>query len=127
VFHPVILLPDGIDAHLTPLQLESVLFHEMAQVPRRDNLTGLIAGGARQGDVQDSPGEERAAAHHGLMYSAKRAKPMPRGAGVGAAGISQSPSRLTRKDIGRPIRWKLWAVHLTVPKVTAAEVLHVWG
>ena len=42
VFHPVILLPDGIDAHLTPLQLESVLLHEMAHVRRRDNLTGLI-------------------------------------------------------------------------------------
>jgi beta-lactamase regulating signal transducer with metallopeptidase domain len=42
IFHPVILLPDGIDAHLTPLQLESVLLHEMAHVRRRDNLTGLI-------------------------------------------------------------------------------------
>jgi hypothetical protein len=38
----VILLPEGIDAHLTPLQLESVLFHEMAHVRRRDNVTGLI-------------------------------------------------------------------------------------
>jgi len=42
VFRPVILLPDGIDAHLTPLQLKSVLLHEMAHVRRRDNLTGLI-------------------------------------------------------------------------------------
>jgi len=42
VFHPVILLPDGIDSHLTPLQLTSVLLHEMAHVRRRDNLTGLI-------------------------------------------------------------------------------------
>ena len=42
VFRPVILLPDGIDTHLTPLQLTSVLLHEMAHVRRRDNLTGLI-------------------------------------------------------------------------------------
>src|SRR6185503_6185464 len=28
--------------HLTPLQLRSVLLHEMAHVRRRDNLTGLI-------------------------------------------------------------------------------------
>jgi hypothetical protein len=35
-------LPDGIDAHLTPSQLEAVLLHEMAHVRRRDNLTGLI-------------------------------------------------------------------------------------
>ena len=42
VFHPVILLPDGIDAHLTRVQLESVLLHEMAHVRRHDNVTGLI-------------------------------------------------------------------------------------
>ena len=42
VFHPVILLPDGIDAHLTPLQLKSVLLHEMAHVRRGDNVTGLV-------------------------------------------------------------------------------------
>ena len=42
VFHPVILLPEGIDAHLTPSQFESVLLHEMAHVRRRDNVTGLI-------------------------------------------------------------------------------------
>jgi len=42
VVRPVILLPEGIDAHLTPLQLKTVLLHEMAHVRRRDNLTGLI-------------------------------------------------------------------------------------
>ena len=42
VFRPVLLLPEGIDAHLTPLQLKSVLLHEIAHVRRRDNLTGLI-------------------------------------------------------------------------------------
>jgi beta-lactamase regulating signal transducer with metallopeptidase domain len=42
IFHPVILLPAGIDAHLTPSQLESVLLHEIAHVRRRDNVTGLI-------------------------------------------------------------------------------------
>src|SRR4029077_10029977 len=42
VVRPVILLPEGIDAHLTPLQLKTVLLHEMAHVRRRDNVTGLI-------------------------------------------------------------------------------------
>ena len=42
VFRPVILLPQGIDVQLTPVQLESVLLHEMAHVHRHDNLTGLI-------------------------------------------------------------------------------------
>jgi len=42
VFRPVILLPQGIDAQLTPVQLESVLLHEMAHVHRHDNLTGVI-------------------------------------------------------------------------------------
>ena len=42
LFHPVILLPEGIEAHLTQLQLEAVLLHELAHVRRRDNLTGLI-------------------------------------------------------------------------------------
>lgn len=42
VFRPVILLPQGIDVQLTPVQLKSVLLHEMAHVRRRDNVTGLI-------------------------------------------------------------------------------------
>ena len=42
VFHPVLLLPEGINVHLTPLQLKSVVLHEMGHVHRRDNLTGLI-------------------------------------------------------------------------------------
>jgi len=42
VVRPMILLPEGIDTHLTPVQLETVLLHEMAHVRRRDNLTGLI-------------------------------------------------------------------------------------
>jgi hypothetical protein len=42
VFRPVILLPQGIEVQLTPVQLESVLLHEMAHVHRHDNLTGLI-------------------------------------------------------------------------------------
>ena len=33
---------EGIDVHLTPLQLKSVLLHEIGHVRRRDNLTGLI-------------------------------------------------------------------------------------
>ena len=42
IFHPILLLPQGIDSHLTPLQLEAVLQHEIVHVRRRDNLTALI-------------------------------------------------------------------------------------
>ena len=42
IFRPTLLLPQGIESHLTPLQLEAVLQHEMAHIHRRDNLTGLI-------------------------------------------------------------------------------------
>jgi beta-lactamase regulating signal transducer with metallopeptidase domain len=42
VFRPVLLIPEGIDVHLTPLQLKSVVLHEIGHVHRRDNLTGLI-------------------------------------------------------------------------------------
>ncbi|MBZ5636036.1 MAG: hypothetical protein LAO55_23150 [Acidobacteriia bacterium] len=42
IFHPILLLPQGIESHLTPLQLEAVLQHEIVHVRRRDNLTALI-------------------------------------------------------------------------------------
>ncbi len=39
---PVLLLPEGITARLTPAQLDAVLAHELCHVWRRDNLTGAI-------------------------------------------------------------------------------------
>jgi uncharacterized protein (TIGR03435 family) len=39
---PVLLLPEGITARLTPDQLEAVLAHELCHVRRRDNLTAAI-------------------------------------------------------------------------------------
>jgi len=39
---PVLLLPEGIEQHLTPEQLEAVLAHENCHVRRRDNLTSAI-------------------------------------------------------------------------------------
>ena len=42
VLRPVLLLPEGIAARLTPEQLESVLAHELCHVRRRDNLTGVL-------------------------------------------------------------------------------------
>ena len=39
---PVILLPEGIDAYLSPAQLAAVLAHEVCHVRRRDNLTAAL-------------------------------------------------------------------------------------
>jgi uncharacterized protein (TIGR03435 family) len=42
IWKPVLLLPDGITARLTPEQLEGVIAHELCHVRRRDNLNGAI-------------------------------------------------------------------------------------
>jgi beta-lactamase regulating signal transducer with metallopeptidase domain len=42
LFHPVLLLPEGIVERLTPSQLEAVLAHELCHVRRRDNLFASI-------------------------------------------------------------------------------------
>jgi bla regulator protein BlaR1 len=41
-FHPVLLLPADIAAHLEPAQWAAVLAHERCHVRRRDNLTSLL-------------------------------------------------------------------------------------
>jgi uncharacterized protein (TIGR03435 family) len=42
VFHPVLLLPDGIRDRLTPAELHAVLAHELCHVRRRDNLWAVM-------------------------------------------------------------------------------------
>jgi bla regulator protein blaR1 len=42
LWRPVLLVPAGIETHLTPRQLEAVLAHECCHVRRRDNLTAAI-------------------------------------------------------------------------------------
>jgi len=42
LFRPVLLVPAGIEANLTPAQLNAVLAHELCHVERRDNLTSAI-------------------------------------------------------------------------------------
>jgi uncharacterized protein (TIGR03435 family) len=42
IFRPVLLLPAGITAHLSPSHLESILAHELCHVRRRDNLAAAI-------------------------------------------------------------------------------------
>jgi uncharacterized protein (TIGR03435 family) len=42
IFRPVLLLPDGIDAHLTREQLETIVLHELCHVRRHDNLTAAV-------------------------------------------------------------------------------------
>jgi beta-lactamase regulating signal transducer with metallopeptidase domain len=42
VFSPVLLMPAGIERHLDPVQMQSIVLHEMAHVRRRDNLTACI-------------------------------------------------------------------------------------
>jgi uncharacterized protein (TIGR03435 family) len=39
---PVLLVPTGIEKHLTPSQLDAVFAHELCHVQRRDNLTAAI-------------------------------------------------------------------------------------
>ena len=41
-WRPVILIPAGIDRHLTPSQLEAVLAHELCHIRRRDNLLAML-------------------------------------------------------------------------------------
>ena len=41
-WHPVLLVPQGIEDHLTPRQLDAVIAHELCHVRRRDNLTSTI-------------------------------------------------------------------------------------
>jgi hypothetical protein len=42
IIRPVLLLPEAIEQHLTPPQLEAVLAHELSHARRRDNLTALL-------------------------------------------------------------------------------------
>jgi beta-lactamase regulating signal transducer with metallopeptidase domain/ankyrin repeat protein len=42
ILRPVLLLPAGIEAHLTPAQLRAVLAHELCHLRRRDNLTATL-------------------------------------------------------------------------------------
>ncbi len=42
VFRPVLLVPAGIEAQLTPAQMQAVLAHEHCHVARRDNLTSAM-------------------------------------------------------------------------------------
>lgn len=42
ILRPVLLLPEGISARLTPSQLQAVIAHELCHVRRRDNLTATI-------------------------------------------------------------------------------------
>jgi uncharacterized protein (TIGR03435 family) len=42
LWHPTLLLPEGIAERLTPPQLEAVLAHELCHVRRRDNLFAAI-------------------------------------------------------------------------------------
>lgn len=42
IYDPILLVPEGITARLTPQQLKAVLVHEMAHVRRRDNLATAI-------------------------------------------------------------------------------------
>ncbi len=42
IFRPMLLLPEGICAHLSSRQLQMIVNHEMCHVRRRDNLTAAI-------------------------------------------------------------------------------------
>src|SRR5580700_2883075 len=42
VFRPFLLLPEGLSEHLTPVQVDAILAHELCHVRRRDNLSSAI-------------------------------------------------------------------------------------
>jgi uncharacterized protein (TIGR03435 family) len=42
IIHPVLILPDGIGDRLPPIELETVLQHELCHIRRRDNLTASL-------------------------------------------------------------------------------------
>jgi len=42
IWHPVLLLPAGIERHLSPAQLRAVLEHELCHIRRHDNLTSAL-------------------------------------------------------------------------------------
>jgi bla regulator protein blaR1 len=42
LWHPVLLIPSGIEKDLTPRQLAAVLAHELCHIRRRDNLTAAV-------------------------------------------------------------------------------------
>lgn len=42
IFHPVLLLPQGVRARLSGEQLEAIVAHELCHVQRRDNLTFAV-------------------------------------------------------------------------------------
>jgi hypothetical protein len=42
IFRPVLLLPDGIQARLTPQEMDAILAHELCHFRRRDNLTAAV-------------------------------------------------------------------------------------
>ena len=42
IFHPVLLLPEGIVDRLTPAHLEAIVAHELCHVRRRDNLAAAV-------------------------------------------------------------------------------------
>jgi beta-lactamase regulating signal transducer with metallopeptidase domain len=42
LWHPVILVPSGIEDDLTPRQLAAVLTHERCHIRRRDNATAAV-------------------------------------------------------------------------------------
>lgn len=42
LFRPVLLLPDGLSGHLSPLEIRSLIAHEVSHLRRRDNLTAAI-------------------------------------------------------------------------------------
>jgi len=42
IVRPVLLLPEGIEGHLTPAQLDLIVAHEMCHARRGDNLTAAI-------------------------------------------------------------------------------------
>jgi len=146
VWHPILLVPEGIEDHLTPRQLDAVLAHELSHIRRRDNLTAAVhmlveavfwfhplvwwigvrlvqeRERACDEDVLQCGGDPHAYVE-GILNVCKRyvETPLACVAGVGGADLRSRVERILRSDIGRRLN-AAQKVALGVAAIAACSV-----
>jgi len=125
---PVLLMPAGIDRHLTQPELATVVAHELCHVRRRDNLTGAFHMvvesifwfhplvwwiGARLVDERERACDEHVMRTFGQPQLYARAilnvckrylvSPIVCVSGVGGSGIRKRIDAILRNEVGEPV------------------------